>query len=929
MPKTEEVPAVEERPTPSSVETRTASPTVERPDHNPISEVTNSMSSDLPSSGEAEYTATTTTMNTAEGTEEQYSSSTPLSTAEDTLGQYSTEDFVLVRGVNEEAANEGTNRPEEIPSTSNGHPTGEYTPGDQEEVEIIQVVERKKRSIEEQLRIITDYYSKMPDVVPSTATTSQQSVQIESNDNDVIKKIKQQVKDLIEAKKIDQIIINRLHIFIIHLYDLVKKGKLVSNMEMLRQLVQLKADYENARREKEDLSKSQEQTDRENTIARGDKIYFQKLYEKEMKRADKISNLRKTEKNELENKVKKNTKEIDELELKNKKLKEELGEYKHLTRETEELQNQRKKLTEEYKIKADILMKEREVEQKKYADLRLEVARLQAKNRKIAHEKEEALKAKEEVIVKPGNENAVLENKVGDLRRQIEDLRTLNVASRKPGPRREGDGGEALSRSVNINADVSAEGGEPSIDPTVAPVRPGLRREVEGEGSIDECINTIPEITPEDPEMVEGPVEAQTTTSMDGRKEIGGPKSTGTVPISSSEREKRNNKKLREQRKAYREEVNKLQKVIDQRDKEIEEKDRQIRISKEMKPSQYREAQTQTPKTHWRLSKPSQYRETTTQTPEAHLEPPKPVNPTPPPREVSPQNRGDTPTPFIVVKVNKNNKHLVSRVDKGLLVNRDGSLSRTPQYETWIKNTRMQLEKHFGSTPKFPEELRHILNHPKPTSLDLIWTHEGEWYMFSTRGGEEGEEPTNQRVVRVERYIDLEGTIRRAFSYGEEDTRLGEWYNFEEMKKAFPSWNPPDNSIYYNNRRFCNQIKRTSGGIQTPKPIPRARGRGRPTYREEKRPTHKNQDWSREKKREYMDWDRNQATSSRNEGRRYEQEYSEERRRGRSPTPSRKEKIRYEKRFRSPSYDEEMRGRGRGRRRSRSHSSSRRFLSHR
>ena len=93
----------------------------------------------------------------------------------------------------------------------------------------------------------------MPDVVPSTATTSQQSVQIESNDNDdndVIKKIKQQVKDLIEAKKIDQIIINRLHIFIIHLYDLVKKGKLVSNMEMLRQLVQLKADYENVRREK-------------------------------------------------------------------------------------------------------------------------------------------------------------------------------------------------------------------------------------------------------------------------------------------------------------------------------------------------------------------------------------------------------------------------------------------------------------------------------------------------------------------------------------------------------------------------------------------------------------------------------------------------------------------------------------------------------
>ena len=277
---------------------------------------------------------------------------------------------------------------------------------------------------------------------------------------------------------------------------------------------------------------------------------------------------------------------------------------------------------------------------------------------------------------------------------------------------------------------------------------------------------------------------------------------------------------------------------------------------------------------------------------------------------------------MVIVQVTNKNRHLVSKVDKGLIVNPDGSLSRTPQYETWIKNTRMQLENHFRSTPKLPEELLRIHNHPKPTSLDLVWSHEGDWYMFSTKRGEEGVEPNNQRVVRVERFIDLSGTIRKAFCYGEDESNLGVWYNFEEIKRAFPTWNPPDNSIYYNNKRFCNQIKRTTGGDQTPKPLQRARGRGKAIRREvEDRPVYKNQEWSKEKEREYKEWDRDQATGSRSNYRKH----SEEKRR--SPTPCRKGNVRYEKRYRSPSHEEDKKGRGRGRRRSRSHS-SRRYHSH-
>ena len=156
--------------------------------------------------------------------------------------------------------------------------------------------------------------------------------------------------------------------------------------------------------------------------------------------------------------------------------------------------------------------------------------------------------------------------------------------------------------------------------------------------------------------------------------------------------------------------------------------------------------------------------------------------------------------------------------------------------------------------------------------------------------------------------IDLHGTTRKALCYGEDENDLGVWYNFEEIKRAFPAWNPPDSSIYYNNKRFSNQMKRTTGGEQTPKPLQRARGRGKAIRREEGRPVQRNQGWSKEKEREYLEWDRDQAS-----GPRYNNSYrkqNEERKR-RSPTPCRKWKGRYDKRSRSPSQEGDRSGRGR------------------
>ena len=48
------------------------------------------------------------------------------------------------------------------------------------------------------------------------------------------------------------------------------------------------------------------------------------------------------------------------------------------------------------------------------------------------------------------------------------------------------------------------------------------------------------------------------------------------------------------------------------------------------------------------------------------------------------------------------------------------------------------------------------------------------------------------RVARIEKYIDKEGVIREALSYGDKDFQLMVWYNMEEMKQAFISWKVPE-----------------------------------------------------------------------------------------------------------------------------------------
>ena len=78
--------------------------------------------------------------------------------------------------------------------------------------------------------------------------------------------------------------------------------------------------------------------------------------------------------------------------------------------------------------------------------------------------------------------------------------------------------------------------------------------------------------------------------------------------------------------------------------------------------------------------------------------------------------------PTVVVEINQGNRELISIEHNGMIVNPDGTLSRTPQYETWTKNKEHQLKGTYETTPRLPEYLNSIPGHPLPTNLKQIWS---------------------------------------------------------------------------------------------------------------------------------------------------------------------------------------------------------------
>ena len=101
-------------------------------------------------------------------------------------------------------------------------------------------------------------------------------------------------------------------------------------------------------------------------------------------------------------------------------------------------------------------------------------------------------------------------------------------------------------------------------------------------------------------------------------------------------------KKLAEQKKLYEEQMEKMSRELDMKNREVEEN-----------------------RNRWDQQEEDRVQQ-------------------PIPAATPPLIKGELPT--VVVQINKDNKGLVSTEHNGMIVNPDGTLSRTPQYETWVKN---------------------------------------------------------------------------------------------------------------------------------------------------------------------------------------------------------------------------------------------------
>ena len=113
----------------------------------------------------------------------------------------------------------------------------------------------------------------------------------------------------------------------------------------------------------------------------------------------------------------------------------------------------------------------------------------------------------------------------------------------------------------------------------------------------------------------------------------------------------------------------------------------------------------------------------------------------------------------------------------------------------------LQKENHYNLTMVEGEEVHPHANrirqdlkdwHAKHTTLNLEWTYSGEWARVPIQQRQPGgPEYHSFNVGRIEKYIDINGVMRSAVAYGDEDEKLSIWYNVSDMHERM-DWIIPE-----------------------------------------------------------------------------------------------------------------------------------------
>ena len=154
----------------------------------------------------------------------------------------------------------------------------------------------------------------------------------------------------------------------------------------------------------------------------------------------------------------------------------------------------------------------------------------------------------------------------------------------------------------------------------------------------------------------------------------------------------------------------------------------------------------------------------------------------------------------------------------------------------------LQMERHYRSVEDGEDSIHlhpHLVHsdlpewHPRPSTLLLTWSHSGKWVRIpKIRDAPGGPDYHSFKIGRIEKYVDVNGVIREAVAYGDEDEKLMVWYRVEDMH-AVMRWIIPEESPWVNSRKWVNEYKRFTnskkserGARGAPRSYPRGRGGG-------------------------------------------------------------------------------------------------------
>ena len=418
--------------------------------------------------------------------------------------------------------------------------------------------------------------------------------------------LKQEIEELKKDKEAQQRTINRLDLFNKHLAEFEKQSESerINDSGLVEQMLKLKVDRDELRREIEKLTEERESKDSDYDEVNKKQEYYREQMIYMEKKVNEVMDMRNEEKRSMEERLNTKIKDIQALRERAKHLNEECSVYREQIKETSVLRIELNNMKNYHKLEKERIAKERVAERvaemAKTQELSKQLDTLQTKYDNTRQEYEAAMRERDREVIELTNDigerwrdltntkgelinnlkelgntrklisdlirdNTEKNNMINELVKEAEANKDPNVANRKPGPHREGEGMREETPDMFVDSMIS-EGhtttgaivGDSDMDADIESfndndMTPRKRKRYEhtsetSDSSV-ESYNTISSVESHN-----------TVVERGGATGISRPSNTESDSTPMSEDEKYRAKQMEEQKEYYEEKIKKLKK---------------------------------------------------------------------------------------------------------------------------------------------------------------------------------------------------------------------------------------------------------------------------------------------------------------------------------------------------------------------------------